>query len=62
MLRDIRAQEARIKEATGTAPQTRVAVFVVHNKQRLKKAELPEGIPQFVAWHLDGNPWVVYPW
>lgn len=62
MLRDIQAQEARILEATGTAPKTRVGVFVVHNKQRPKKAELPQGVPEFVAWHLDGNPWVVYPW
>lgn len=62
MLLDIQVQEARIFKETGTAPVTRVGVFVVHNKQRPKKAELPQGIPEFVAWHLDGNPWVVYPW
>lgn len=62
MLLDIRAQETRIHKETGTTPVTRVGVFVVHNKQRQKKAELPEDIPEFVAWHLDGNPWVVYPW
>lgn len=30
-------------------PATHLAVYVVHNKLQAKKAQLPDGVPEFVA-------------
>lgn len=59
---DIKAQEAALEAAGQPVPDTQLGVYVLHNKQREKVGKLPEGIPQFVAQEVDGEPWIIYPW
>lgn len=38
------------------------AVFVVHDKDKPKSAQLPAGVEYFCGERVPGDAWIVYPW
>lgn len=59
---DIKKQEEALRAAGQEVPETQLAVFVIHNKEKPKKGSLPEDVHEFVAQKVEGDPWIVYPW
>ena len=44
--------------------ETRFSIFVLHNKDKPKKGQLPEDIVQgrYLAAETVGDEWICYPW
>ncbi|KAG1451528.1 hypothetical protein G6F56_008061 [Rhizopus delemar] len=58
--KDIELEEARQGLAPGES-NTRLGIFVLHNKLKPKKQSLPKNLDYFAAVEMP-DQWLVYPW
>ncbi|POY70061.1 hypothetical protein BMF94_6948 [Rhodotorula taiwanensis] len=60
--KDIQAQFDKLSaEKKAELPETKLAIFVVHNKLKEKRAEIPEDVSYFSGADIP-DVWVDYPW
>ncbi|GAA5972736.1 hypothetical protein JCM11641_002998 [Rhodosporidiobolus odoratus] len=60
--KDIQAQFDKLPEDKKSSyPQTELAIFVVHNKLKSKRASIPEDVKYFSGDDIE-DKWVDYPW
>ncbi|KAG0369969.1 xanthine-guanine phosphoribosyl transferase [Gamsiella multidivaricata] len=64
LTKDLEKESAKLLEQGKEVPVTKIGVFVLHNKLKEKREQLPEEIMQgryFACKHMP-DQWLVYPW
>lgn len=62
---ELQADVAKVEKELGLATPTKFLVFVLHNKNKPKKAELPPSIMQaghYIVGEEVDDVWIAYPW
>lgn len=56
--------EAAVKKLGREGEKTKFSIFVLHNKDKAKKGQLPQEILQgrYIAARTVGDVWINYPW
>ncbi|KAI8606161.1 hypothetical protein EDD21DRAFT_361677 [Dissophora ornata] len=64
LTKDLEKESQKLREQGKEVPETKIGVFVLHNKLKEKREQLPEEIMQgrYFACKQMPDQWLVYPW
>ena len=64
LTKDLEKESQKLREQGKEVPETKIGVFVLHNKLKEKREQLPEGImkDRYFACKQMPDQWLVYPW
>ncbi|KAF9359056.1 hypoxanthine-guanine phosphoribosyltransferase [Mortierella sp. NVP85] len=64
LTKDLKKEELKLKEQGREVPETKIGIFVLHNKLKPKRENLPDEIMdgRYFACKEMPDQWLVYPW
>ncbi|KAF8983204.1 hypoxanthine-guanine phosphoribosyltransferase [Entomortierella lignicola] len=64
LTKDLEKESQKLREQGKEVPETKIGIFVLHNKLKEKREELPEEImnSRYFACKQMPDQWLVYPW
>ncbi|KAF9954705.1 hypoxanthine-guanine phosphoribosyltransferase [Mortierella alpina] len=64
LTKDLELEAKKLRDAGKEVPETKIGVFVLHNKLKEKREQLPEEIMngRYFACKQMPDQWLVYPW
>ncbi|KAG0348136.1 hypoxanthine-guanine phosphoribosyltransferase [Podila humilis] len=64
LTKDLELEAAKLREQGKEVPETKIGIFVLHNKLKEKREELPKEImdSRYFACKQMPDQWLVYPW